>query len=298
MKPAYIISAHKRPDLLIRLVESLSPNPISIHVDKKSDIFESLCKTLRSHTNVAFLPRHTSYWGLFGSVQSNLEGMKWFAQTSCDYAISLTGQCYPVKTNDDIELELTGLKGKSLIEAKKFPLAEWGNDYGGYKRLDRFYFSANHPLYKKLRRFDVISRELGTDEVLRQVRYLRLWKRKPPLNMHPYGGCAYWCLSRQCVEYILGYLTTHPEVSRFFSTTFAPDEMFFQTILANSAFETDLISSSIHYTDWSEKKSNPAILGKAQVPAAIASGAWFGRKFDDMEVLDHIDQLRKNGPFI
>jgi hypothetical protein len=297
MKPAYIISVHKRPDLVIRLVESLSPNPISIHVDKKSEIFDSLNEALGSHRNVTFLPRHTSYWGLFGSVRSNIEGMKWFVGTSCDYAISLTGQCYPLKSNDDIELELARLQGKSLIESKKFPVADWGNDYGGYKRLDRFYFSVNHPLYKKLRPFDVISRGLGSDEVLRQVRHIRLWRRKPPLNMHPYGGSAYWCLSRQCVEYVLGFLHAHPEVLRFFSTTFAPDEMFFQTILANSPFEEDVTSSLIHYTEWSEKKSNPVILGKAQIHAAIASGAWFGRKLEDIEALDYIEQLRRKGAF-
>jgi hypothetical protein len=99
------------------------------------------------------------------------------------------------------------------------------------------------------------------------------------------------------VEYVLSYLNAHPEVQRFFSTTFIPDEMFFQTILANSPFKKDLINSTIHYTDWSKKRSHPAILGVAQVPAAIASGAWFGRKFEDIDALDHIDHLRKKSTF-
>ena len=297
MKPAYIISAYKRPDLLLRLVESLNPNPIAIHVDKKSGIFEDLKERLRSHPNVSLLPRHICYWGLFGHVQASLEGMKWFVGTSCDYAILLTGQCYPLKSNDDIEVALAGLQGKSVIETEKFPRAEWGNDYGGFKRLDRFYFSVDHPLYKKIRPLDVISKEVGPDEVLRQVRSIRFWRRKPPLRLYPHGGSGYWCLSRKCVEYVLGYIAAHPEVTRFFSTTFVPDEMFFQTILANSPLEKELVSAPIHYMDWSLKKSNPSVLGKAEIPAAMASGAWFGRKFEEIEALDQIDQLRQKRAF-
>lgn len=298
MKPAYIISAYKRPDLLIRLVESLSPNPVSIHVDKKSVIFDSLAQHLASRSNVTFLPRHTCYWGMFGHVQASLEGMRWFTGIKADYAILLTGQCYPLKSNHDIEVALDALQGKSVIETKKFPVADWENDRGGYKRLDRFYFSANDPLYRKLRPFDVISRELGPDAALAQVRHVRLWKRKPPLGLHPYGGSGYWCLSRRCVEYILGYLRLHPEVERFFSTTFIPDEMFFQTVLANSPCQKELINSTIHYMDWSEGKSHPAVLGRVQVAAAIASGAWFARKFEDIDTLDHIDRLCEQCAFV
>lgn len=297
MKPAYIISAYKRPDLLIRLVESLGPNPISIHVDRKSGIFEGLEKSLESHSNVTFLPRHACYWGMFGHVQASLEGMKWFAGINSDYAILLTGQCYPLKSDAHIETALDALQGKSVIETKRFPVADWENDCGGYKRLERFYFSVDHPIYKRLRHFDAISREVGPDEALKQVRHIRLWRRKPPLKMHPYGGSGYWCLSRQCVEYVLSFLDAHPEVQRFFSTTFIPDEMFFQTILSNSPFKKDLINSTIHYTVWSKKSSHPAILGVAQVPAAIASGAWFGRKFEDIDALDHIDHLLGKSTF-
>lgn len=297
MKPAYIISAYKRPDLLLCLVRSLGPNPVSIHVDKKSEIFDNLKTSLGSQANVTFLTRHICYWGLFGHVQASIEGMKWFIGASCDYAILLTGQCYPLKSNDDIEIELAALNGNSVIETEKFPRAKWGDDYGGFKRLDRFYFNVDQPLYKKLRPFDVISKEVGPDDVLRQVRSMRLLRRKPPLNLHPYGGSAYWCLSRKCVEYVLRYISAHPEVIRFFKTTFIPDEMFFQTILANSPLAKDLISSPIHYTNWSLKKSNPSILGIKEVPSAVASGAWFGRKFEDREVLDQIDKLRQKSIF-
>lgn len=45
--------------------------------------------------------------------------------------------------------------------------------------------------------------------------------------------------------------------------------------------------------DWSVRKANPAVLDESDIPAAIASGAWFARKFEDVEVLDKIDILRE-----
>lgn len=292
MKPAYIISAYKRPDLLIRLVKSLGANPVAIHVDKKSDIFDFLKSELSGLYNVTFLPRHTCYWGLFGHVLASLEGMKWFRTTSCDYAILLTGQCYPLKSNGEIEHLLSNLNGKSIIEFEKFPKPNWNHSDGGYKRLDRFHFSIHHPLYKRMKWINFLSVEVARSEVLRQVRTIKLLRRTTPCGLHPYGGSGYWCLSRMCVDYVLDFVQKYPKVRRFFSTTFVPDEMFFQTILANSPLKSHLINSTIHYMDWSSNQPHPAVLDMSHLEAARRSGAWFARKFEDSDVIDNIEIFR------
>ncbi len=273
MKAGYIISAYKRPDLLIRLVRVLDTSPIAIHVDRKSDIFDQVQAALASQANVTFLPRHDCHWGLFGHVKASLEGMTWFQRTPCDYAVLLTAQCYPVKTLREIGQDLGDLDGRSVIEHAAFPKAEWlEHERGGYRRLDHFFF--RHP--KR-----VAPREIT------------LWKRKPPYGLHPYGGAGYWCLSRSCVDHVLSYVRRYPRVKRFFSTTFIPDETFFHTILANSHLRDTLIDSSVHYTIWSPGIGSPAVLTPDMVPAAMASGAWFARKFDDHATLDLVDDLRE-----
>lgn len=275
----------------MRLVKSLGANPIAIHVDKKSNISDFL--ELGTLPNVTFLPRYTCYWGLFGHVLASLEGMKWFLNTSCDYAILLTGQCYPLKNNDEIENLLSNLKGKSVIEFEKFPKRGWEHSDGGYKRLDRFYFSINHPFYKKIRWLDFFSVELARSEVLSQVRWIKILRRSVPFGLHPYGGSGYWCLSRNCVDYVIHYIQKYPKILRFFATTFVPDEMFFQTILANSPLKDELINSAIHHMDWSLNQPHPAVLGVSQIDAASSSGAWFARKFEDVAVVDEIERNRQ-----
>jgi hypothetical protein len=170
---------------------------------------------------------------------------------------------------------LTELDGRSVIEIEAFPKAAWMKyDYGGYKRLDRFFFKFGKRVWP---------------------RSIKLWKRKPPLHLHPHGGSSYWCLSRACIEHVVTFLHANPKVKWFFSTTFVPDEMFFQTILANSSHKAELVDAPTHYTHWRHGSANPTVLTADMVPAAMASGAWFARKFEDPAVLDLVDALRTGG---
>jgi hypothetical protein len=114
--------------------------------------------------------------------------------------------------------------------------------------------------------------------------------RKLPLRLHPYGGSSYWCLSRECSNYILDFVDSHPEVVRFFENTFIPCEMFFQTILANSVLRSKLVDAEIHYLEWEWSGSSPNTLQNSE--KALASGKWFARKFESQDVLDEIDRKR------
>ena len=290
LQPAYIISAYKRVDLLMRLVRALGGAPIAIHVDLKSDIFEDVRSALHGFPNVALLPRHTCHWGLFGHVKASLEGMQWFLDTDADYAILLTGQCYPLKSQDEIRLDVAALAGRSVIEHAPFPKADWQVDNGGWDRIDRYYFPLRPNRSRGYWRLDPWLLRFASG-----VRLLRLkpWRRQVPGKLHPYGGSGYWCLSRACVEHVIRFIGGHPAFCRFFASTYVPDEIFFQTILANGPLQDTLINAPIHYLNWSGGRESPAVITADAVPKAFASGAWFARKFDDPAVLDLVDQWRE-----
>ncbi len=271
MRVAYIITSHKRPDLLIRLVDALGGAPIAIHIDRKSSIGPDVQARISTYDNVTLLPRHVCHWGLFGHVAGSLEGLKWFAGLSADYAVLLTGQCYPVKPLPVIEAAIGNLGGRSMIEIAAFPKAEWlHGDDGGYKRVDRFWVKWPRRVFPKA---------------------IKLWQRHLPYGLHPYGGSSYWCLSRQAVEYVLQYIADHPRIVAYCRSVFVPDEMFFQTILGNSPLRDQLVNKLMHYTDWSRGGANPAVLGITELPTALASDACFARKFEGSAVLDAIDAV-------
>ena len=266
MRLSFIVSAFHRPELLVRLVEKLGGRPCYIHVDRRTsaEVYARMLDPLQHRAGVAFLPRHACHWGDFGHVEATLKGLKALSTVEYDYVALLTGQCYPLRSVGQMEAELSGCQGKSLMEATPFPLDRWSREDGGYKRIDRFHF----PYWLFEKRI-----------------WIKLWRRKIPYGLNPYGGSGYWCISRPCAEYILKFVETHPDYVNFSRTTYAPDEFFFQTILANSPFRDQLVSKPIHYIEW----PGPKILADEDLDRVFASNRWFARKFADTTVLDKID---------
>ena len=96
------------------------------------------------------------------------------------------------------------------------------------------------------------------------------------------------------MEYCLQFVASHPRFIWFCKSVFVPDEMFCQTILGNSPLRGQLVNRLMQYTDWSKGGASPATLGMAELPAAMASGKWFARNFEDVVVLDAIDRILRS----
>lgn len=136
---AYIISAYKHPLQLARLVHKLNSNLVCffIHVDQRTDLktFNQMKHLLEKFSNVYFLDRHDCYWGDFGHVNATIKGIKAVDRTcvNYDYVILLTGQCYPIKSNEAIFDFFKKNKGMSYMT--HYPP---GKDR--MKRIERWHF--------------------------------------------------------------------------------------------------------------------------------------------------------------
>jgi hypothetical protein len=281
MRNAYIISAYKNPEQLIRLILRLSFKQASflIHVDKKaaSGIFDKIYKGTRDLSNVHFLKRYDCYWGEFGHIQASLEGIRELINRgiSFEYAFLLTGQDYPIKTNAQIHDFMENHQGKSFLAHFSLPSDEWKN--GGLERVERWYV-----------------RWYGGRLVFPKNKNV-LIKRKFPKGYLPFGGSSYWYLSKECVEYIDRFVYDHPQFVNFFKYVDVPDEIFYQTILMNSPLAESIVNDDLRYIDWKDPNSgSPAVLSKADLDNLLSSQKLFARKFDtnvDAEILDRIDEL-------
>ncbi len=280
MKIIYIISAYKYPEQLIRLILRLNTekNHFFVHIDKKTsaEIYNQISERLSPFPNVVFLERHKCYWGDFGHVSATIKGIKeiYNKKLYFDYVILLTGQDYPIKSNSQIENFLKETEKKSFIKHFQIPCEYWYK--GGFDRIERWHFRFfNKPLAfpNKYLEFPV--------------------KRQFPKGFKPFGGFSYWCLSRECVEYIQNFLNQNREFLDFFKYVLIPDEIFFQTILLNSPLKENIINDDLRYIKWRPRTPNPLILGKNDFEEMIKSSNLFARKFDltqDADVLDMIDQ--------
>jgi hypothetical protein len=273
MRIAYIISAYKYPHQLVRLVRTLHGKRTSffVHVDKKSstEVYEQMVDGLASLQGVHFLERHVCHWGGFGHVRATLKGVgELFRQDiPFDYCFLLTGQDYPIKSKQEIASFLEAKRGKDFMGFSALPSPRW-SPRGGLDRIERWHL-----------------RSYGIHVALPL-------RRKFPQRLRPYGGGAYWCLSRESLEYVRSFVASRPDFVKFFEHVDIPDEIFFQTIVLNSPYRERVVNDNLRHIDWTRGRT-PAILTTADFDELARSPKLFARKFDagvDAKILDLIDE--------
>jgi hypothetical protein len=134
-------------------------------------------------------------------------------------------------------------------------------------------------------------------------------KRLPPGtyfgDLVPYHGSMYWSLTADCVNFILAFLKENPGFVDLHRQVFAPDEIFFHSIVKASPFAEaivhdfergtcadDLLHAN-HYIDWGGRRPRESLtLDELDFADLLASEALFARKFHQeksRKLLDLID---------
>jgi hypothetical protein len=284
MRLAYIILSHRLPRQLVRLIRVLgdADDVFFVHLDKRAgrQVNEELSREVLRYPGIVgrvrLVKRHRCYWGAFGIVKATIEAINALVHSGVGYdrAILISGEDYPIKPRSYIKAFLQNHPDEEFMES--FALTsknKWSEYAGAYHALARV-------LHWHLR---FRSRTLHIPVV-----------RRFPDGMRPHGGSQWWCLSRACIEYICHFIQNHPTFVNYFKHAFIADELFFQTIVANSPFAEKLSGHDLTYTDWDQPQPPyPATLGKQDLPKLIASPQLFARKFNsraDPEILDLVDQ--------
>ncbi len=108
-----------------------------------------------------------------------------------------------------------------------------------------------------------------------------------------YAGSAWMSLSARAVEVIA---SAPRQVTSFFQHVPVADEACFHTILRNDTALT-FAPGDARYIRWTEGEAHPEVLTISDLDSMVASGAHFGRKFDedvDSSVLDRLDSLSRS----
>jgi len=294
MKFAFLILAHKQIDLVYRQIDMLShpDHHFFIHLDKKSNL--NIKEKYSNKKNVHFtINRIRVNWGGFNMVRATLnliqEAMS--SGNKFDYFILMSGQCFPIKPTNYIRKFFKKNNGLSFIELYPF-LDEKSKAQG----LDRFHFPAffdqlsfilkdAHTIGNKTYSFKKRLSQI----IFRLFEKMR-YRRKLPNGLTPCYGSQWWALHNTAIDYIMKYLTQSPEVHNFFKYTWAPDELFFQTIMYNSPLSKDIKPFSLWYIDWNTNGPSKT-LDSDDIDALIQSKALLARKFDLNKSLDLIHKL-------
>ena len=230
-KIAYLILAHTDPTQLERLINALNFNcNFFIHIDKYSSI-EPFQK-LNLPENVSFVQkRERVNWAGFSIVKATINLIKAAIDSGDNYShlVLLSGLDYPIKPAQAISDYLVSNPNKQFI---RFTYMQDSEDYY-MGMLTKYFFRDIFPFIPN-RQFRRIARYLS-EKITKPL------NRKYFSEFKPCAGSQWWALSLDCAKYILNFVEQRPDVVSYYKHTFAPDEHFFHTIVANSPYFDQIV---------------------------------------------------------
>jgi hypothetical protein len=277
MRIAHLILTDSDPKHLERLIKRLQHPKADffIHVNLNTNITPLL--DLENLGQVSFLrPRAKIYKDDYGNVEAILNGFDYILQSHkrFDYINVLSGQDYPLMDVYDIHKFLKENPGKIFMEFRQAG-TEWKE---GAKRIKNYYFGYHSFLGSK---------------ILEKVASFILPARRIPKHLKAYGGSQWFTISALHANIISDYLLDFPSIFNFFKYTRGSSELFFQTLMYNSDYKSDMVNDNLRFIDFSENKSEPKTFTIEDAERLIKSGKLFGRKFNasiDSKILDYLDE--------
>ncbi|MCW4018929.1 MAG: beta-1,6-N-acetylglucosaminyltransferase [Candidatus Bathyarchaeota archaeon] len=273
---------YKEPERVARLVNRLKTDEDSFYIhfdtsigEKKFQKWKNIIEANCNCDRLEVTRKIRCKWASIGLVDVLLDAMKHFESFDYDYFIDLSGECYPIKPIHEIKAAFDS-SGHGYMEFFKLPYERWTGNGG----LDR----VNH-------RYSLIK--IGWSPYPRIIHFRRL-RNKIPRNLTPFGGSIWFCLPKNLVKYVVDFVDANQDVRDFFTKSFAPDEMFFQTILMNSPYQSMIVNDHRRYIDWTEGNRHPKTLTIDDFKALLSSDKLFARKFNlsvDKRILRKIDEM-------
>ncbi|MFP7672171.1 DUF5928 domain-containing protein [Marivita sp. S0852] len=242
---AFILLCHKDPDAIIRQALSLTAvgDYISIHFDARADpvAYKTIHTALSDNPNVAFAKKRIKCgWGEWSLVQATLYAVEAAVDAfpRATHFYMLSGDCQAIKTAEYAHDYLDRVDA-DFIESFDFFASDWIKT--GMKEERLIY---RHFLNERNNKW-LFYKSLELQKKFRLTRPI-------PADLEIQIGSQWWCLRRRTVEAILDFLKTRPDVKRFFSTTWIPDETFFQTLVRHLVPETEIECRTLTFLMFSD----------------------------------------------
>lgn len=245
-KITFIILAHENADHVADLANLLTEwdphaNAV-IHYDLNAPPkqFERLKSRVAGSRKIFLVKdRLKCGWGNFALVDAVVRALRVIRREKldCERVMLISGACMPIRPLAELSQFLDAHPKTEFIEAFD---SSWM--VGGLrKERYQYWHFFNHQTHQKLFNWHF------------QLQRMFWPKRRFPRALEPRFGSQWWCLSWKLCEKILDYVQKHPLTYFFFSTTWIPDELFFQTMAFKFTHIDNLARRNLtffHFNDW------------------------------------------------
>lgn len=295
MRHAVLVTAHRSPELLAEVINAMATprSHVFVHIDSTASFTPGgLLPMLASPGRVRMLePRSVVNWRGYSYLAVVLRLIRAANSTEqFDFYHLLTGQCFPTVPPDEILNTFEANPDCESIECFQLPTDRWKR--GGLDRMQL------HHLYD---RFDARKRILdipynqGIIYGIAGAQRIAGYRRALPGDFETfYGGSVFWSLTGTCIDYLVRYLDQHPNLEHEFRNTYCPEEILFQTVIANSPLADRISGENRRYIDWTYRNGSiPANLDESDFQRIIDSEALFARKIEPEHSASLLERLRR-----
>jgi hypothetical protein len=291
MRLAYLLIIHRNEKQAQRLFRSIydPENLYVFHIDAKSkpEFHQSMHQFLAAYDNVHILESENCRWGGFSMVHVELEAIRYLIKTgqSWDFFINLSGQDFPLKTQNQIKSFLKKNSGSNFLTVfDEAYIKQWCNPYILFRPR-----SSSRNFNNARSR---VERYFVEVPGMSQLMYVPFVKRRFIEGNTWYAGWQWMILSRAFCEYIFKDDLLDKYVS-FFKNTFIPDEGFFQTVIMNSPFKETVVNDYQRTVTW-QYRGDVNIFREKDYDFLLNSKNLFARKFDEAVDSKIITALEKH----
>ena len=244
-KIAFILLCHKNPEAIIQQARQLTAvgDYMSIHFDARSSAedYQQIKNALEGNPNVTFARKRIKCgWGEWSLVKASLiaieAAVEAFPRATHFYMVS--GDCMSIKSAEYAH-EFLDSNDKDYVESFDFFESDWIKT--GMKG-DRLFY--RHYLNERNHKFWFYT-------LYEWQKRLGL-KRKIPEDLQIMIGSQWWCLRRRTIEKILDFSNKRRDVTRFFASTWIPDETYFQTLVRHLVPEHEINGRTLTFLMFSD----------------------------------------------
>ncbi|MEM1236448.1 MAG: DUF5928 domain-containing protein [Pseudomonadota bacterium] len=269
-KVAFILLCHKDPQSIIDQARRLTAagDYMAIHFDKSASAehFAMITEALSDNPNVTVTQKRVRCgWGEWSLVRASLNALEAAVDAFADatHFYMLSGDCMAIKSAEYAHSFLDA-RDVDYIESFDFFESDWiktGMKEG--RLIYRHFF--NERQNKNLFYWSMqLQKKLGLE-------------REIPADIQVMIGSQWWCLRRTTVEAILEFASKRRDVMRFFSSTWIPDETFFQTLVRHLVPEPEIETRTLTFLMFSDY-GMPVTFYNDQYDLLLSQDFLFARK--------------------
>lgn len=292
LKHVFMITAHKEPDLLLKIMMLLSSEHhyFIVNIDSKMADHKAIASKIKHIVpNSTFLFKRISHGG-FSQVATTLKMLQIAKQFDPDYCHLLSGQDYPVKTISEFDQFFECHNGESFMwfdtkeQHEKWSISKYK------ERVDMLHFNdmpfKNLPIVTKL--YAYCFRLLNKMVVRKKINELR-------------AGWNWFSWHKNVINFVLQQYDCNKSFFNRFHYTHCCDEIIFHTLLYPHISKLKIHADiPLRYINWDKRapgrSSNysPLILNEEELAEIERPNIFFCRKVDPLISKYLIEHLTNN----